>query len=96
MTEEMERYVALAHGVAAHATAGTLEPDTAMRFCRAILPSLLVELDIARRVEARLEQMFPSAPPAQQAQAPQKTVKRAGKKAAKKSRRKKGGHAHAS
>jgi hypothetical protein len=106
MTDEMERYVSLAHGVAAHATAGTLEPDTAMRFCRAILPSILVELDIARRVEARLEQMFPAtaavvaAPPApceatvcssRWEGMSAKKATRAIKKAAKKSRRKKGG-----
>jgi hypothetical protein len=105
VTEEMERYVSLAHGVAAHATAGTLHPDTAMRFCRAILPSLMVEFDIARRIEARLEQMFPAtaavvaAPPApceatvcssRWQGVSEKKAKRAKKKAAKKVRRKKG------
>lgn len=93
MTDEMEKYVSLAHGVAAHATAGTLNADTAMRFCRVILPPLLVELDIARRVEARLEQMFPAtaAVVAAPEAVPAKAAKRAKKKAAKKVRRKKGG-----
>jgi hypothetical protein len=63
MTQDIERYISLAQGVAAHAQDGTLNEDTAIRFCRVILPSLLVELDLARRVDARLAQMFPAPQP---------------------------------
>ena len=60
MTPDTERYISLAQGVSAHAQAGTLDADTAVRFCKAILPALLVEIELAQRLDARLSQMFPA------------------------------------
>lgn len=60
MTQDIQRYITLAQGVSAHAQAGTLAHETAVSFCKVILPALLVEIELAQRVDARLSQMFPA------------------------------------
>lgn len=63
MTQDIERYITMAQNVAAHAKAGSLEGHVAVQFCELILPTLLVELDIARRVDSRLASLFPDPKP---------------------------------
>jgi hypothetical protein len=97
MNPDIDRYLTLAQGVSSHANAGTLDADTALRFCRVVLPALLVEMELARRVDARLSSMFPA--PAADPKPCEATVcssrwqepeaKKAKKKAAKKPRKKK-------
>jgi len=55
---------AIAMAVSGRAQAGTLDADSALKFCTSLLPQLLVELEIARRVEDRLAAVFP--PPVQE------------------------------
>lgn len=92
MTQEIERYIAVSHNVASHAQAGSLRPQDAMQFCEVILPTLLVELDIARRVDSRIAAMFPEPKPCEATicssrwkpdapEKPKKAKKRATKKA---------------
>lgn len=89
MTPETQRYIDIARRVSATAQAGTLPPDTAVQFCQVILPDLLVELEIAQRVDERLSARFAPVPhPAPET--PAKPPKRAKKKAVKKPRNKKG------
>lgn len=89
MTPETQRYIDIAHRVAATARAGSLKPETAVQFCQVILPDLLVELEIAKRVDERLSAQFAPVPqPAPET--PAKPPKRAKKKAVKKPRKKKG------
>lgn len=95
MTVDIKHYIALAHGVASHAATNTLTIDTAVQFCRVILPALLVEIEIAQRVAERLESTFPVATECDATvcsnrwkKEPAKKAKKAAKKAAKKSRKK--------
>ncbi len=110
MTPDIQRYITLAQGVSAHAQAETLNPETAVRFCKVILPALLVEIELAQRVDARLSQMFP-APQAQPqecaatvcssrwsatpADKSRKAKKKSAKRATKKSKKKEGKDVHA-
>lgn len=98
MTYDIKQFIALAHGVSSHAATGTLAADTALQFCRVVLPALLAELEIAQRVSERLESAFPVAAACEAticssrwnepaAAKPEKAIK---KKAAKKARKKKG------
>lgn len=96
MAPETERYIEIAQRVAAAAQAHTLKPETALQFAEFILPDLLVELEIAKRLDARLSERI--AAPQQPCEAticssrwkaPEKAAK-AKKKAAKKPRKKKG------
>jgi hypothetical protein len=94
MTYDSKQFIALAHSVSAHAAAGQLAPETAVQFCRVVLPALLVEIDIAKRVEERLNAAFPAAEtcPATICSSRWKSEEKpakAKKKAAKKPRRKK-------
>ena len=106
MTPDIQRYITLAQGVSAHAQAETLNPETAVQFCKVILPALLVEIELAQRVDARLSQMFPApqAPPqecaatvcssrwsATPADKSRKAKKKSAKRATKKSKKKKEG-----
>lgn len=59
MDSPIERLLTVASQVAVGAATGELEPDTALEFCRVLLPRLLTELEIAKRVEARLAERFP-------------------------------------
>lgn len=87
MTTETQRYIEIAQKVAAAATGETLQGETAIKFCQFILPPLLVELEIAHRVDAVLAQRI--APPAPQP-APQRPVAAKKKKAAKPRKKRKG------
>lgn len=64
---------AIAMAVSGRAQAGALDAESALKFCMHLLPQLLVELEIARRVEDRLAAAFPApvqtvdAEPAEQA-----------------------------
>lgn len=92
MNQEIERYITLAQNVAAHAKAGSLDHRVALQFCEVVLPTLLVELDIARRVDSRLAALFPEQKPCEAtvcssrwkpdaAEKPAKAKKKATKKA---------------
>ena len=59
MESPLEQLLTMAGHVVVDATTGELEPDTALEFCRVLLPHLLTELEIARRVEASLSERFP-------------------------------------
>lgn len=90
MTLETQHYIDIAHRVAATARAGSLKPETAVQFCQVILPDLLVELEIAKRVDERLSAQFAPVPqPAPET--PAASPKRAKKKAVKKPSKKKKG-----
>lgn len=96
MDTQTERFLDIAQRVSANAQEDTLSPDIAVQFCKWVLPALLVELEVAKRVSERLDSAFPVPPQAdcgaticssrwhKQEKAPQKAAKRA----AKKSRRK--------
>lgn len=56
--------IALAASVSAAAHVDDLNPEAAIKFCKHVLPRLLVELEVARRVDERLAAAFPL-PPAQ-------------------------------
>lgn len=96
MTYDIKHYMALANGVASHAATNTLAPDTALQFCRVILPALLVEIEIAQRVAERLEATFPAAAACEATvcssrwqEPPAKQATKKAKKAARKSRKRK-------
>lgn len=59
MTTTIDRYIAVSSQVAAAASTGELAAENAVEFCRVVLPRLLVELEIAKRVEERLAERFP-------------------------------------
>lgn len=82
MESPIERLLTVASQVAVAASTGELEPDTALEFCRVLLPRLMTELEIARRVEARLAERFPGpVVPAPKTETP-KPTRKARKKAA--------------
>lgn len=82
MESTIDRLLTVAGQVVAAATAAELEPETAVEFCRVLLPRLLTELEIAKRVEARLAERFPGpAVAAPKAETP-KPARKARKKAA--------------
>ena len=97
MTQELTRYIIVAQQVVAAAQADTLDGHLAVQFCKAVLPTLLVELDLARRMDARLAAMFPEPKPCEATicsgrwgkKAGEEKPKKARKKAAKKTRKKK-------
>lgn len=60
MTQDIDTIVALSRRAAAYAQTGELNGDVAVRFCAEILPALLVEFEVAKRVDARLTEMFPA------------------------------------
>lgn len=62
MTPHTARCIEVARRVAAAAKEQGLQPEMAVRFCEVVLPDLLVEIDIAHRVEERLMQSFPVQP----------------------------------
>lgn len=96
MNQDIERLITLAQSVAAYAQAGSLEGHVAVQFCYVVLPNLLAELDVARRVDSRLAALFPEQKPCEatvcssrwKPDAPEKP-KKAKKKATKKARKKK-------
>lgn len=97
MNEALTRDIAVARTVVAYANAGSLGHDVAVNFCKGILPRLLVELELAARVDARLAAMFPEPKPCEATicsgrwgkKADAEKPKKARKKAAKKTRKKK-------
>jgi hypothetical protein len=58
---QYEQLHAVSMAVSGRAQAGTLDHESALKFCTHLLPQLLVEFEIARRVEDRLATMFPAA-----------------------------------
>lgn len=59
MQTAMDRVIECAYAACVGAQEGRLEPDTAVEFCRVVLPRLLAELEIVKRVEAALADRFP-------------------------------------
>jgi hypothetical protein len=72
---EYEQLHAIAIAVSGRAQAGNLDAESALKFCTHLLPQLMVELEIARRVEERLSAMFP-APSEPEAPLPPKPARR--------------------
>lgn len=71
MTTETQQYIELSRKVVAAAQGDTLQPHTAVQFCLHVLPRLLVELEIAQRVDARLAERFSARPPEPEAVRPE-------------------------
>lgn len=59
MNIDINKLVSLSSEIAAQAGAEALSPEAAMQFCRLVLPHLLAELEVSRRVDERLASMFP-------------------------------------
>ena len=75
---QYEQLHAVSMAVSGRAQAGALDHESALKFCTHLLPQLLVELEIARRVEDRLATMFPATAEPEPA-LPPKAVRRARK-----------------
>lgn len=63
MNPTVHDMIALAASVSAAAHVDGLDPEAAVKFCKHVLPRLLVELEVARRVDERLAAAFPATPP---------------------------------
>lgn len=63
MDTQIDRFLDIAQRVSASAQQDTLSPDIAVQFCKWVLPALLVELEVAKRVSDRLDASFPTPEP---------------------------------
>lgn len=82
MESQLEQLLTMAGRVVAEATTGELEPEDALGVCRILLPLLLTELEIAKRLEASLAERFPGPAVAAPKTETPKPARKARKKAA--------------
>lgn len=81
---DRQKLIDYALAVSSLSQAGTLSGEGALQFCQLILPHLLAELEVSRRVDERLASMFPEPAPQPQPEQPQKKHRQERKRPAKK------------